>query len=146
MPVSPANLALYPGGSIKSPEWLAIRAFVQARAGGKCEECGVKNYALGGRTKDGRWVPAIPKGERLLSLEWPKPGEWSWCTDGIYAGELRIVRIICTVAHVDQGLTDHSTANLRFWCQQCHNRHDNASRRTNARKTLLAKSGQAELL
>lgn len=146
MPISPSNMALYPGGSIKSPEWLAIRAFIQARAGGCCEECGVKNYALGGRAKDGKWVPAVPVGEKLLSLEWPRPGEYSWCTDGIYAGQLRIVRIVCTVAHVDQELTDHSAANLRFWCQRCHNRHDNASRRRNAKATLAAKSGQAALL
>lgn len=146
MPIKPENMALYPGGSIKSPEWLAIRERIRARAENCCEECGVKNYALGGRSKDGRFIPAVPVGEKLLALEWPRPGEYSWCTDGIFAGQLRIVRIVCTVAHVDQGLTDHSDENLRFWCQRCHNQHDMASRRQNAKATLAAKSGQAVLL
>ena len=33
-------------------------------------------------------------------------------------------------------LVDHSLANLRFWCQQCHNRHD-ALARAAGRKAKL---------
>jgi hypothetical protein len=37
MPITANKLALYPGGSIRSPEWLAIRARILLRAGNRCE-------------------------------------------------------------------------------------------------------------
>ena len=37
MPISPDRMALYPGGSIRSPEWLAFRAFLLFRAANRCE-------------------------------------------------------------------------------------------------------------
>ena len=37
MPISRERMALYPGGSIRSPEWLAIRGRILARAGNACE-------------------------------------------------------------------------------------------------------------
>lgn len=51
MPISPDRMALYPGGSIRSPEWLAIRKRILARACGACEgtpqhpDCRAVNYA-----------------------------------------------------------------------------------------------------
>ena len=33
MPISPENMRCYPGGSIRSPEWLAIRCAILNRAG-----------------------------------------------------------------------------------------------------------------
>lgn len=143
MPISPANMLLYPGGSIRSPEWLEIRARIQKRAGNCCEECGVENYALGGRRIDGTFHKALPVGEKLLRLEWPRPGDWSLCQGGV---TLRIIKVICTVAHFDGKLTDHSDANLRFWCQRCHNRHDAKSRQENATITRHEKAGQLDLI
>lgn len=143
MPIRPENMAKYPGGSIRSPEWLAIRERIQRRAGNCCEECGVANHALGGRRSDGTFRKAIPVGEKLLRLEWPAPGDWSRCEGG---ATLRIIRIVCTVAHVDGGLDDHSDDNLRFWCQRCHNRHDAKSRQEHATITRHEKAGQLDLL
>ena len=37
MPISQDRLHLYPGGSLRSPEWLAIRARIMRRAGWCCE-------------------------------------------------------------------------------------------------------------
>ncbi len=37
MPISPERMALYPGGSIRSPEWKAFRALLLDRAGNQCE-------------------------------------------------------------------------------------------------------------
>lgn len=143
MPIRPENQKKYPGGSIRSPEWLAIRERIRARAGDRCEECGVKNYALGGRGVNGAWHEALPVGEKLLRLEWPKPGAIATCSGGVMR---RIIRIVCTVAHVDGNLTDHSDENLRFWCQQCHNRHDAKSRQINASITRHEKAGQLDLI
>jgi hypothetical protein len=39
MPVKPENLAKYPGGSLKSAEWQAVRRRIGERSGWKCEEC-----------------------------------------------------------------------------------------------------------
>lgn len=36
-PISRELMALYPGGSIRSPEWLAIRKRILDRAGNRCE-------------------------------------------------------------------------------------------------------------
>lgn len=96
MPIRPENMAKYPGGSIRSPEWQAIRERIRTRA-------------EGGAT-------------------------------------LRIIRIVCTVAHVDGGLDDHSDDNLRFWCQRCHNRHDAKSRQEHATITRHEKAGQLDLI
>lgn len=143
MPIRPENMAKYPGGSIRSPEWLAIRERIRARAGNCCEECGVKNHALGGRGRDGAWHAALPVGEKLLRLEWPKPGDTAMCEGGVLR---RIIRIVCTVAHVDGKLDDHSDDNLRFLCQRCHNRLDAKSRAINAAITRHEKNGQLDLI
>ena len=37
MPISAERMKLYPGGSIRSPEWKAIRASILERAGNCCE-------------------------------------------------------------------------------------------------------------
>ncbi|KQU96481.1 hypothetical protein [Devosia sp. Root105] len=125
MPISPSKLTLYPGGSIQSPEWLALRRQVEARAGGCCENCGVKNHALGGRTAAGEFVQALPLGDNGLRILWPRQGDEAWCRNGTEEPVvLKIIMIVCTTAHLDGKLVDHSLNNLRFWCQQCHLRHD----------------------
>ena len=143
MPIRAENMAKYPGGSIRSPEWQEIRERIRARAGNRCEECGVKNHALGGRSQNGTFYQAYPIGEKLLRLEWPRPGEWSLCSGGRV---LRIIKIVCTVAHVDGKLDDHSDENLRFLCQRCHNRLDAKSRAINAAITRHEKNGQFDLI
>lgn len=144
MPISAANMKLYPGGSIRSPEWQVIRERVRSRAGNRCEKCGVDNHALGGRLRSGKFLKAQPKGDNGLRLVWPTPGEEWWC------GEdepimLRIIKIVCTVAHVDNHLTDHSDDNLRFWCQQCHLRHDAKQHAASARITRRRKAPQVDI-
>jgi hypothetical protein len=146
MPIRPENMAKYPGGSTRSPEWQAIRERILARAGNCCEGCGVENHALGGRLRDGTFLKAQPTGDNGLRLTWPREGEWAWCGSVSAPINLRIIRIVCTVAHVDGKLHDHSDDNLRFWCQRCHNRHDARSRQANAAITRHEKAGQLDLI
>lgn len=120
MPIRPEQMKLYPGGGINSPEWLAIRRRIEARAGGSCEKCGVANRALGGRDAEGTFHPAQSKGDNGLRIQWPAPGEEYWCGTNGRSEWLRIIKIVCTVAHVDGKLVDHGDNNLRFWCQRCH--------------------------
>ena len=118
MPIKAENRDRYP------PNWPEIRARIQARAGNRCEACGVGNYKLGGRTSEGRWLPALPLGERNLSLEWPRPGQLAWCGLDEARERLRIIRIVCTVAHLDHTPENCADENLLFLCQRCHLRHD----------------------
>lgn len=146
MPIRPENMAKYPGGSIRSPEWFAIRERIRGRAGDCCEECGVRNYAIGGRLRSGDFLPNEPSGTDGMRLTWPKVGEETWLGPAGDRHYVKVIRIVCTVAHVDGKLDDHSDANLRFWCQRCHLRHDAAQHRANAAITRHEKAGQLDLL
>ncbi|WAC26328.1 hypothetical protein [Ancylobacter sp. SL191] len=146
MPIKRENERLYPGGSIRSPEWRAIRERIRGRAGDSCEECGVPNHAMGGRLGgDGTFLPASPTGDNGLRLTWPVPGEYGWCGPSSDLHRLRIVRIVCTVAHLDHNPAHNCDANLRFLCQRCHNRHDQAHRRANAAATRKAAAATGDL-
>lgn len=121
MPIRPENVGRYP------KDWASISARIRERAGNKCEDCGVSNYEFGGRAPDGTWHKSLPSGEKLLRLEWPQPGEMAWCAG--WPEQLRIVRIVLTVAHLDHQPENCADENLRCWCQRCHNRYDAAERR-----------------
>lgn len=110
MPIKPENEKLYPGGSTRSTQWLAIRKRILERAGNRCEKCKVANHAVGYRDENGKW-------------------------HHLFAPGRRIVKIVLTIAHVDHDLANSDDSNLRAWCQQCHNRHDAPHRRANARRT-----------
>jgi hypothetical protein len=112
MPIRPENLNRYP------PDWPQISYAIRARAGFRCEACGVPNGDLGGRDAGGNWYRAAPLG---CDGNMPLPGQHGWCHRdgrGLY---LRIVRIVLTVAHLDHTPENCDPDNLRAWCQRCHN-------------------------
>lgn len=115
-------MARYPGGSIRSPEWKAIRAYIRARAGDRCEECGVKNGDIGYRDESGRffggWLRYKPGDEIVV----PRFG---------WVAFHKTIKIVCTVAHLDHDPTHNHESNLRFLCQRHHNRHDARQRAEN---------------
>lgn len=143
MPIRPENRGRYP------KDWPAISRRIRfERAQNKCEECGVENYALGGRRADGTWMPAQPTGDNGLRLTWPKPGDWSWCGDPETQGQamLRIVRIVLTVAHMNHQPEDCADDNLKALCQRCHNLYDAAMRRRGIKERQRAASAAGDLL
>lgn len=123
-PIRAENRGRYPA------DWrTVIVPAVRERSGDLCEGCGVLNHALGGRLRDGRFLPAQPKGTNGMRLDWPRPGEEAWCTDGVRAERLRIIRIVLTVAHLDHDdLETRDLTRLRHWCQRCHNTYDAKAR------------------
>lgn len=139
MPIRLENKARYPA------DWAAISLRIRERAGQRCEECGVANYALGGRHEDGRFLPALPLGEKLLRVEWPQPGMWAWCDNGGAPEYRRIVRIVLTVAHLDHQPENCGEENLRAWCQRCHNRYDSATRRRGTQERERVKRAVGDL-
>lgn len=118
MPIRPENLHRYP------KDWPQIRQRILARAGNCCERCGVANHRLGGRDSSGEFLPAVPKGEKLLRLEWPTPGEEWFCGKGERIEKLRIIRIVLTIAHLDHVVENCGDDNLQALCQRCHLVHD----------------------
>lgn len=140
MPIRPENRSRYP------VDWPQISARVRARAGQCCELCGVKNHALGGRLRDGTWCSASPRGEERLGLVWPKPGEFWWCSDADgHMYELRIVRIVLTVAHLDHQPENCAEQNLKAMCQRCHLRYDQAHHAQTAARTRREGKARADL-
>lgn len=129
MPIKPENAKRYPAN------WNEIRLQVLQRARHRCEECGVRNHELGGRMASGRWLPALPLGEKLLRLEWPAPGTWAWCQHGKTVDYLRIIRIVLTIAHLDHTPENCALENLRAWCQRCHLAYDHKHHQQNAYQT-----------
>lgn len=144
MPIRPENRARYPA------DWSEIAHAIKTRAGWRCEGspafplCRVPHGELGGRDRAGVWHPAHPMGERLLRLEWPKPGTWWWCDD--YPDRLRIVRIVLTVGHLDHTPENCDPANLRAWCQRCHLTYDARHHAATAASTRRAGNAMADLL
>lgn len=133
MPIRPENRARYP------KEWPAISHRIRfERAGNCCENCGVANHQLGGRTTDGQWHKARPTGETSLGLQWPEPGSEGWCDGPNGTLRLRIVRIVLTVAHLDHTPENCADENLRAWCQRCHNLYDAKMRRAGIRERAFA--------
>lgn len=137
MPIRPENKARYPDN------WPSISASIRKRAGHKCEECGVRNYEHGGRDPKGGWHKSLPLGEKLLKLEWPQPGEYAFCEG--WPDQLRIVRIVLTVAHLNHTPEDCRPENLKCWCQRCHNNYDAKHRRQGIQERARATAAIGDL-
>ena len=119
MPIRPEMKERYP------ENWQEIRQKILRRAENKCEWCGVKNHWLGGRDPTGQFREAKYLGcNRAL----PSPGEWAWCEG--WPEQLRIIRIVLTIAHIhDHAPENCDDDNLAALCQRCHNIHDAPMRR-----------------
>ena len=136
MPIKPENKDRYP------EDWPQIRERIRQRACYQCEECGVRNNSLGGRTSKGKFLPALPIEEKLLRLVWPKPGDDAWCGEKGHTEQLRIIRIVCTVAHLDHMPEHCDDDNLKYLCQRCHLRYDLQHHKETAYQTRRAGKAQ----
>jgi hypothetical protein len=123
MPITKAKRGLYP------PNWKELRAAVQARAGDRCEECGVRNGDIGFRDNTGAFHTV------------QEDVDWS-----LFDPDAKLITIVCTTAHLyddDEETTDISR--LKFMCQRCHNMRDAPTRAVHASATRRARkyAGQA---
>lgn len=111
MPIRESEKARYPSN------WAQISLEARARAGWACEQCGAKNGWRGGRTETGAFLPADYLGcDRSL----PEPGQHAWCSAGDRREYLRIIKIVLTVAHLDNRPENCAPENLKALCQRCH--------------------------
>lgn len=122
MPIRPENKHYY-----KTDEWQAAKAAVIARANGKCEQCLVPNRVSVIRDTDGDWHTGEQFGE--------------YCSELDLAEDAKFIRIVLTVAHLDQNPANNDLSNLKHLCQRCHNRldapHRAARRKDRNQGTLL---------
>lgn len=105
----PFKRELYP------KDWNEISARIRhERAKDKCERCGVPNHAVGARDRFGKWHDE----DSIHSLQ-------SDCGEALFCGEFpHMVKIILTVAHLDQNPANNDEKNLAALCQRCHLNHD----------------------
>lgn len=101
-PIRPENVDKYPA------DWPEISLRIRERAGWRCEQCGVPNDARGYREPDGTFQET---------------------TEDAYGLQVRYIRIVLTVAHLNHDPTDCRDENLKALCQRCHNRLDAPVRR-----------------
>lgn len=107
--------------------WRELRAAVQARAGDRCERCGIPNHAY---KHSGVWVA----GDVLLTLL-SEPSE-----------RLRIVRVVCTTAHKPgTSKMSQDIGDLEFLCQRCHLNQDRVHHLEVQRQNRDRRRGQMEL-
>lgn len=131
MPIKPENRARYPRN------WREIVARIRERAGNKCEQCGVPNGASIYRDDAGEWHPCAPDDARtmqpLLSFS------------AVKRMGFRIVKIVCTTAHLDHTPENCADDNLRYLCQKCHLAYDHDHHQRNARETRRKGKAVADL-
>lgn len=119
MPIRSDQKPLYPGGSITSWQWKAIRRAILERSGQRCEQCG----AADGTTVL-RWPGHFRTESGQVFLD--------DCGQHIGYGRLgedvpddaRLVKIVLTIAHLDHNPANNHPTNLKALCQLCHLRYD----------------------
>jgi 5-methylcytosine-specific restriction endonuclease McrA len=148
VPIRPENKHRYPA------DWPQIRERILARAGHRCEHCGVPNYAVITRRGDA-WTPLCGSGpadaagrgrswpNADLPLTYQEACDWR---DASNDDNERYIVVVLTIAHIhDKAPEACDDANLAALCQRCHNRLD-AADRAHGRKARAAAAGQAVLL
>ncbi len=122
-----------------------IRPAILERAKHRCEKCGVPNYAVGYRSKEGHFYEwgyiqseldnvGYDLFDDVLSNNVKGNGEYKKAT-----------RIVLTISHLDHNIENNDYSNLAAYCQRCHLVLDSKQHRENARKTIQKKKGLQSL-
>lgn len=120
MPTKAENRHRYPR------DWKQIRAAILERAGHRCEQCGIPNYAWRNNAT-GRWTEDIGRAD-------------AWFFDGN-----RVTRIVLTIAHIDHTPENCAQDNLRALCQRCHLRYDIDHHQRTACRTRINSKAAGDL-
>jgi 5-methylcytosine-specific restriction endonuclease McrA len=122
MPIRPENKSRYPAN------WKEIRENILERANHKCEgvSCGLKNHSFVLRcNKSDAFISEDANPEYVANFK-------------LMFADHRRVKVVLTIAHLDHTPENCDPANLKAWCQKCHNEYDApmraAGRRERGRK------------
>ena len=130
--------------------WRTItRPRILARAGNKCEQCGVPNYKVAIRAA-GWWTlfestPVVLKfwyNDTAAELVWTPPNGAAGGLHGFPRSICRLVVIVLTVAHLNHVSGDDRDENLKALCQWCHLNYD----QTHHRETREARKDRSRPL
>lgn len=88
-------------------DWKQIRQRILERANNRCEVCGIQNYSMVERVVSDRHGGMVSK----------------------------MVRIVLTIAHLDNTPENCDPSNLKAMCQKCHINYDKEFHARNARIT-----------
>jgi hypothetical protein len=125
MPIAKELRSLYP----PPKEWQTLRRQIHARAGGRCEQCGLADRVrIHRRWHDGsQWTPAVG-----LGLERPP-------------GYRPAVLVILTTAHLNHQPGDNRPENLKLLCCRCHLLHDQSYHLWRRQQNRDRKNGQLRI-
>jgi len=120
MPIRAENKARYPR------DWPQISKAIRERAGQKCEKCGAPNgeFIRRGKAADGQHVWRLCSDTVFMDGVCAETG---LLVPGTMEDEVaygNAIKVILTVAHLDHQPENCDPANLRAWCQRCHNAYD----------------------
>lgn len=112
MPIKPENRTRYPA------DWQQIRERVLERARWRCEHpgCRARHRQLG-YWREGEWV-TLPRSLREAGVNAPTTIDYPG------GGQLKIIMIVLTIAHLDHTPEHCEPENLRAWCQRHHLAYD----------------------
>lgn len=121
----PINYKEYP------TDWADIRQRILDRDQHRCTNCGVANYVVGERQKDGTLIPLLKGRDCSEAREFRK--------QMMQITGKKVTLIILTVAHLDHDEWNHDVKDERLaaMCQKCHldyDRIDNQMRKKYGRK------------
>jgi len=114
----PIDYSKYP------PNWKAeIVPRILERANNCCENCGLENYSH---------VTSIPmrvhlNGKYIIKRFWlSNESDITRMKPFSNGGDIKEVRIVLTIAHLDHDETNHDVKDdrLKAWCQYCHLNYD----------------------
>jgi hypothetical protein len=144
MPISPANMLKYPGGSIKSPEWRAIRKRIGKRSGWKCETCRAPHMTMIARgSYGGRDAYMVIETCEVFCAETGLKMTKMRCTSEFSAK--KVLKVVLTVAHRNHVESDVRDTNLAHLCQRHHLRLDAKHHAKNAARTRRNRGGQLDM-
>lgn len=144
MPIRSERAHFYPGGSIKSPEWRAIRERIGERSGLKCERCQAPHMTMIARgSYRGRDAYMVLDTCEVFDAETGLRMSTLRCTSEF--GTQKVLKIVLTVAHLNHDETCNEDGNLAHLCQRHHLRLDAKHHARNAARTRRAKGGQLDL-
>ena len=123
-----------------------IRPSILERSNNCCEFCGIPNYSIGLRSKDGAFITEAQIDNSLddNGYDYFKNELSNHVAKNGYVC-VKLTKIILTIAHLDHDITNNCPTNLKALCQKCHLSYDKDHHRKNARQTLKTKKGLLEL-
>lgn len=133
MPIKPENRHRYPA------DWPQVRDRILRRANWRCEWPGCEAFHKG----VGYWFQGA-----FFRLPWElrkagaSVGDVIPCSDGC---QVKLIKIVLTIAHLDHQPENCDDANLRAWCQRHHLAYDAEHHKQTAYMTRKASANTGDL-